>query len=134
MLCFSVLLLLACGSLVSSHPDFWTTSTTSCPGTGGRISNLEKSRLTGRKIDEGGKHQPKGNKDGILAPTAVNQDVTIHSLLPTYFCPFNRLSCSSTVRTSRRRNLAKNVVPEYLYARFVRAVIEKAVLQALEGR
>ena len=127
MSCCSALLLLVCGSLAVSHPDFWTTSTTSSPGTGGRISSLERSRWTGRNMDQmafGGKYQPKGNSD------AVSQDVTIHFLLPTYFCPLNRLRCSSTVRSSRRRSLPKNVVPNYLYVRIGRAVIE----QALEGR
>ena len=107
MLCCAVLLLLVCGSLAGSHPDFWTTSSTSSPGPGGRISHLERSRLTGRNMDEGGKYQPKGNKADILVPPAVRQDVTRHSLLPTYFCPFNRLRCPSTVRSSRRRSLPK---------------------------
>ena len=130
----SVLLLLACVSLLSSHPEYWTTSRTSSPGTAGRVSHLERSRLTGRNMDEGGMYQPRGNNNGILAPTAASHDVNIHSLLPTYFCPFNRLRCPSMVRSSRRRNLHKNIVPKTLYARFVRAVMEKAVLQALEGR
>ena len=124
MSCCSVLLLLACGSLLSSHPDFWTTSSTSSPQTGGRTSHLERSRLTGENKDQmalGGNDQPKGDTDGILVPTADSQDVTLHSLLPTNFCPF----CSG------RRILPKNVLIESLNALIGRAIVEQAVLQAL---
>ena len=131
MLCCAVLLLLVCGSLAVSHPDFWTTSSTSSLETGGRISHLERTRLTGRNMDQmalEGKYQPTGNID------AINQDVTRHSLPPTYFCSFIPLRCPSTVSISRRRSLPKIFVTESLYARFVKAVVEKAVLQALEAR
>ena len=74
----------------------------------------------------GGKYQPKENDD------AVSQDVTIHSLVPTYYC--HLLICPNIIRSSIRKSLPKKVVTESLYPRFVRAVIEQAVLQALEGR
>ena len=123
MLCCSVLLLLAGFPLLSSHPVFWTTSRTPSPGTAGRISNLERNKQSGRNMDQGGQYQPRNIE-------AVGQDVSIHSLLPTYNC--YRRRCPSTVRSSRRRNLPYTFVTESLYARFVQAVMEQAVLQALE--
>ena len=127
----SALLLLACGSLAASHPVFWLASRTSSPGTAGRISNLERSRLTGRNMDQ---MAPEGNDQSKRIPAAASRDVTRRSLLPKYHCRHHYFfRCPD--KSSIRRNLLKEKFRESLRdARVGRALVEQAVLQALGGR
>ena len=112
MLCCSVLLLLVCGSLAASHPQFWTTSSTSSPGSGGRIRNLERSLTSGRSLEERALEGTGWyrNNDGIL-DSRVSRDVEgaiLRSELPKYYCWFNHFSgCPRSLRSSRRRSLPK---------------------------
>ena len=130
---YSALLLLACGSLLSSHPVFWTTSSTSSPGSPGRIRNLERSKLTGGNIAFEGNDQHKGNNEGVLVPTTVSRDVTMRSLLPKYNCHYPLfLRCPD--RSSRRRRLLKEKLTKSLFAKFGQALVEQAVIQALGAR
>ena len=131
MLCCSVLLLLVCGSLAASHPQFWTTSSTSSPGSGRRIRNLERSRLTGRNMDQ---MAPEGNDQSKRIPSAASRDVTRISLLPKCHCRHHYFfRCPD--KSSIRRNLQKEKFRESLRdARVGRALVEQAVLQALGGR
>ena len=128
MSCCPALLILVCGSLAAPHPVIWAASSS---GTAGRISNLERTRMTGKTLDEmalGGSFSPKGNNDGTLVPLAV----TVQALLPTYDCWFYFLGCPSTVSSSR--SPLKEKLTESLFARYNRAVMEQAVMQALGGR
>ena len=128
------LLVLVCGSIAASSPVFWSSSSTSSPRAGGIIRNMERSRQTGKPLDEMAlkrNYQPKRNNDGLLVPTEVSHDVTLNVLLPTYYCWFSYFSrCPRTVTSSRRRSLAK----ESLDARSVQEIVKQAVLQALGGR
>ena len=124
MSCCSALLLLACCSLLSSHPDFWTTSRTSSPGSGGRISNLERSRLAGENME--GNDQPKENNTAIPTVTKIY-------LLPKFNCR-HRFNLKCPDWASKRRSLLKKKLTESLYARFRHAIVKQAVLQALGGK
>ena len=136
MLCCSVLLLLACGSLAASHPDFWTTSSTSSTGSGGRIGNLERSMTSGRSLEERALEGTGWyrNNDGIL-DSRVNRDVEgaiLRSELPKYYCWFNHFSgCPRSLRSSRRRSLPKKIPRESLHAM---AIVKRAMLQFLWRR
>ena len=124
MPCCSALLILVCGSLAAAHPVFWAASSS---GTGERVRNLERSRMTGETLEE---MALGGDNDGTLTPLAV----TVQPLLPTYNCWFYFLGCSSTGSSSRRRSPLKEKLTKSLYAISDRAVMEQAVIQALGGR
>ena len=129
MLCCSVLLLLVCGSLAASHPQFWTTSSTSFPGSGGSMTS---GRSLGERALEGtGWYR---NNDGIL-DSRVSKDVKgaiLRSELPKYYCWFNHFSgCPRSLRSSRRRSLPKKIPRESLHAM---AIVKRAMLQFLWRR
>ena len=129
----SVLLVLVWGSLAVSHPEFWAPAS---PGSGGRIRNLERTRLAGKNMDEitlKGNYQPKRNNNGILVPNPVSRDVSVRPLLPNYYCWFHFSKCPPNV-LSTRRSLTKEEAMGSLDARSGRALVEQAVLQALGGR
>ena len=130
----SVLLFLVWGSIAVSHPEFWTSSSTS--GFEQIIRNMERTRLAGKNIDEitlKGNYQPKRNNNGILVPNPVIRDVSILPLLPNFYCCFHFSNCPPNV-LSTRRSLTKEEAMGSLDARSGRALVEQAVLQALRGR
>ena len=126
------LLLLTCGSLAASHPVFWLASRTSSPGTAGRSSHLERSRLAGRNMASEGNDQHKRNTTAI--PRAASRDVTRKPLLPKYYCPSNSYFRCPDMSSIRRFMLKEKFTESLRDAGVGRALVEKAVLQALGGR
>ena len=125
----SVLLFLVWGSLAVSHPEFWTSSSTS--GFEEIIRNM-----AGKNMDEitlKGNYQPKRNNNGILVPNPVSRDVSVRPLLPNYYCWFHFSKCPPNV-LSTRRSQTKEEAMGSLDARSGRALVEQAVLQALGGK
>ena len=136
MLGCSALLLLACGSVAASHPEFWTTSSTSSPGSGGRIRNLERSLTFGRSLEERALEGTGWyrNNDGIL-DSRVNRDVEgaiLRSELPKYYCWFNHFSgCPRSFKVVKKKEPAQKIPRESLHAM---AIVKRAMLQFLWRR